>query len=185
MKIYTRQGDKGTSRLADGSCLDKNEGRFRVLGAVDELNSWLGLARALTEDEEVKRFLQTRQEELFEASAELSRGKGPTSLKLRGASAEKFSLRKVRQLEKEIDLWQKPLPQLKKFIYPGGDQRAAFLHLGRTVCRRVEQELMGLKKEEAINKKILIYFNRLSDWLFVLARKINREKGVKEEVWKR
>ncbi len=173
MKIYTRRGDKGTSRLADGSCFNKGDYRFRVLGAVDELNSWLGLARALTEDKKIKRLLQTRQKELFEAGTELGRAKG----------AKKFSLRKVRRLEKEINLWQKQLPQLKKFIYPGGDQGAAFLHLCRTVCRRVEQELMSLKEEE-INGKIISYFNRLSDWLFVLARKINQEKKVREEVWK-
>jgi cob(I)alamin adenosyltransferase len=173
MKVYTRRGDKGTSQLADNSCLNKDDCRFRVLGAIDELNSWLGLARALTEDKKLKRFLQTRQKELFEVGTELGK-----------ARAEKFSLRKVRQLEKEIDLWQKKLPRLKKFIYPGGDQEATFLHLCRTVCRRVEQELMSLKKEEEINEKILIYFNRLSDWLFVLAREINREKGVEEEVWK-
>jgi cob(I)alamin adenosyltransferase len=173
MKVYTRRGDKGTSRLADHSCLNKDDRRFRVLGAIDELNSWLGLARALTEDKKLKKLLQTRQKELFEVGTEIGKAKG-----------EKFSLNKVRQLEKEIDLWQKKLPRLKKFIYPGGDQEAAFLHLGRTVCRRVEQELTSLKQGEVINDKILIYFNRLSDWLFVLARKINQEKGSKEEVWK-
>jgi cob(I)alamin adenosyltransferase len=173
MKVYTRRGDKGTSRLADGSCLNKNDCRFLVLGAIDELNSWLGLARALTEDKKLKKFLQTRQKELFEVSTELGKVK----------KVKKFSLRKVRQLEKEIDFWQRKLPSLKSFIYPGGSQIAAFLHLGRTVCRRVEQELISLKQEEKINGKILIYFNRLSDWLFVLTREINREKGIKEEVW--
>jgi cob(I)alamin adenosyltransferase len=189
MKVYTRRGDKGISELADNSCLDKNDPRFRVLGAIDELNSWLGLTRAFTEDKRLKRILRIRQAELFEVSTELADAKNPTSPSpgagLHGASAKKFSLRKTRKLEKEIDLWQKELPRLKKFIYPGGDQVVALLHLSRTVCRRAEQELVSLKQEEEINSKILIYFNRLSDWLFVLARKINREKGVKEEVWKR
>ncbi len=174
MKVYTRRGDKGTSRLADNSCFDKDDCRFRVLGVVDELNSWFGLTRALTEDKRLKRFLQTRQKELFEASVELSRRKGP----------EKFSLRKVHRLEKEIDLWQKNLPRLKNFIYPGGSQTAVFLHLSRTVCRRAEQELVSLKQKEKINSKILIYFNRLSDWLFILARKVNQEKNIEEEEWR-
>lgn len=174
MKVYSRRGDKGTSQLADGSCFNKDNLRFRALGAIDELNSWLGLTRALVEDRRLEKILQIRQTDLFEVSAELVRTK----------RKKKFSLRKTRRLEKEIDLWQKGLPQLKEFIYPGGGQTAALLHLGRTVCRRAEQELIGLNKEEKINQKILIYFNRLSDWLFILARKVNQEKGIKEEVWK-
>jgi cob(I)alamin adenosyltransferase len=188
MKVYTGRGDKGTSELGDHSCLDKNNLRFRVLGVIDELNSWLGLIRASMDDKKLEKVLQTRQKDLFEVSSQLANAKSPTSSPplagLRRASAKKFSLRKVRRLEKEIDLWQKELPRLKKFIYPGGHQVAAFLHLSRTVCRRAEQELVSLDKEEKINQKILIYFNRLSDWLFVLARKVNQEKGIKEETWK-
>lgn len=174
MKVYTRQGDRGTSRLADGSCLEKDRCQFRVLGAIDELNSWLGLARSSVEDKKLKKVLVSRQRDLFEAGKELGRARG----------SKKFSLKRVRQLEKEINFWQKELPRLRSFIYPGGHQEAAFFHLCRTACRRVEQELVSLKQEEVINEKILIYFNRLSDWLFVLARRVNQEKGVKEEVWK-
>ena len=174
MKVYTRRGDKGLSRLADHSCFDKSDCRFRVLGAIDELNSWFGLVRTLTEDRKLKRFLETRQKELFEAGTELGKTK----------ASKKFSLRKTQQLEKEIDLWQKELPRLKNFIYPGGSQTAALLHLSRTVCRRVEQELVSLEQEEKINLKIITYFNRLSDWLFILARKINQEKGIEEEEWR-
>jgi cob(I)alamin adenosyltransferase len=174
MKVYTRQGDKGGSRLANGSYLEKDRCQFRVLGAIDELNSWLGLVSSLVEDKRLKKILAARQRDLFEAGRELGRVRG----------SKKFSLKRVRQLEKEIDFWQKELPRLKSFIYPGGHQEAALLHLCRTACRRAEQDLISLKQEEAINEKILIYFNRLSDWLFVLARKVNREKGMKEEVWK-
>jgi cob(I)alamin adenosyltransferase len=154
--------------------LDKNNLRFRVIGAIDELNSWLGLAKSLTEDKKLRKILQTRQEDLFEVSSELAKGR----------AKKKFSLRKVRKLEKEIALWQKDLPRLKSFIFPGGSQLSALLHLGRTVCRRVEQELVGLSREEETNKNVLEYFNRLSDWLFVLARKVNQEREVKEETWK-
>ena len=175
MKVYTRRGDRGTSRLADGSCFNKDDCRFRVLGAIDELNSWLGLIRALTEDKKLGKIIQARQTDLFEVGMELADAKGH----------ENFSIKKTRKLEKEINFWQKELPRLKRFIYPGGDQGAAFFHLCRTVCRRVEQELISLKQEEKINGKILIYFNRLSDWLFILARKVNQEKGIKEEEWRR
>lgn len=174
MRIYTKRGDKGTSSLANGKCLDKNNPLFRVIGAIDELNSWLGLVRSLIEDKKLRKILQTRQEELFEVCSELAKERGK----------KKFSLRKVRKLEKEIALWQKKLPRLKKFIYPGGEQSAALLHCARTICRRAEGELVGLSQERKVNKNILAYLNRLSDWLFVLARKVNQEAGVKEETWK-
>ncbi len=175
MKVYTRKGDRGTSQLADKTCLPKNNLRFRAIGAIDELNSWFGLIRAFAaEDRQVEKALRERQKELFSIGTELAKAK----------QKKKFSLRETRKLEKEIDSWRKELPRLKKFIFPSGDKLAALFHLARTVSRQVEQEIVTLNQKEEINEKILVYFNRLSDWLFVLARKINQEKGIKEEAWK-
>jgi len=175
MKVYTKRGDKGTSRLINNQCLEKDNLRFRVIGEIDELNSWLGLVRAFTEDRKLAKILQIRQTELFLIGAELAGMK----------KGKRISLKEVRRLEKEIDQWHKGLPRLENFVFPSGVRSAALLHLARTVCRRAEQNLVSLDQEEKMNKKILAYFNRLSDWLFVLARKVNQEKGVEEEEWKR
>jgi len=175
MKIYTRRGDGGNTCLGNGSCFGKNNLHFQIIGAVDELNSWLGLIRSFFQgNQKLGEILFLRQKELFLLGTELAKVN----------KERKFSKREAKRLEKEIDAWQKELPKLQNFIFPGGDQLAALLHCARTVCRRLEQELVALSLEEKVNKNTLIYVNRLSDWLFTLARKINAEKGIKEEIWR-
>lgn len=172
--IYTKRGDQGKSRLKASQYLAKDGPLFKALGTIDELNSWLGLIRSFNpEDKRLDRTLKSRQTELFLISQELAGYK----------KGKKLSLAKVRKLEKEIDSWQKELKKINHFIFPGGKKLGSLIQVSRAVCRRTEQEVVTLNKEEKINKNILAYFNRLSDWLFILARKINQEQDYQEEVW--
>lgn len=188
MKIYTKTGDGGTTSLFGGKRVDKNSLRIETYGNVDELNSQIGTVIAQNPVNDVTKKLTRIQKELFILGCDLASPnevKVSTSLKLRGASkVPRVKKSMVTKLEREIDKWSTTLPQLKKFILPGGGQIGAKLHLARTVARRVERSIVELASQEKINKNALIYINRLSDWFFVLARLVNKMEDKKEIIWK-
>lgn len=179
MAIYTRRGDRGKTSLYDGDRRSKNNRRICALGAIDELNSQLGFALSLLSrtNGKFKDSLRQLQQDLFEIAAELATasGKPPFSI----------TIKRVHKLERMIDNIEGELPVLANFIFPGGSPVGAALHVARSVCRRAEREMVTLSKKEKVNPNIMMYLNRLSDLLFMLARKINRLDKSPEEIWKK
>ncbi|MFQ5740590.1 MAG: cob(I)yrinic acid a,c-diamide adenosyltransferase [Acidobacteriota bacterium] len=179
MNIYTRTGDQGETSLFSGERVGKDDLRVEVYGTLDELNSVLGLARSLCENDRVQAVLAEIQGELFTAGADLATRSNPRS-RQRPLSEENW-----RRQEKIIDQLSRDLPKLKNFLLPGGSPASSALHLGRSVCRRAERLLVRLMgKEKEVNRELLIYLNRLSDLLFVLARYENVLVGSDEIIWK-
>ncbi|MDI3269956.1 MAG: cob(I)yrinic acid a,c-diamide adenosyltransferase [Bacillota bacterium] len=179
MKIYTRGGDQGETSLFGGQRVPKGSPRVEAYGAVDELNAWVGIcASFLAHEAEWQRRLVEVQGDLFQMGALLAtppeRGKSPT----RGLDE-----RDVLKLEAWIDEAMEEAGELKTFILPGGTREAAFLHGARTVCRRAEREAVRLAGDEPVPLAVLAYLNRLSDWLFALARAVNRRQGVADVPW--
>ncbi|MDF3030212.1 MAG: pduO [Moraxellaceae bacterium] len=175
-KIYTRTGDDGSTGLGDGSRVAKDDVRVEAYGTVDELNACIGLLRAdLPAHHPVQVMLGEVQHDLFDLGGELCI---PGYALLKAAQ--------VDMLEQEIDRLNEHLPMLKEFILPGGSRTAASAHLARTVCRRAERRLHTLaRSEENVGALPLQYLNRLSDYLFVLARTLAREEGGSEVLWNR
>jgi len=166
-RIYTRQGDQGRTRLADGAQVSKSDARVEAYGAVDETNACLGLARLHTAgDETLHAMLGRIQNELFDLGADLA-----TPPAARTAGALRIVEAQVVRLETDIDALNAGLPELTSFVLPGGSPAAAALHLARTVCRRAEREAVRLAEGgEEVGAPALRYLNRLSDLLFVAAR---------------
>jgi len=174
MSVYTKFGDKGTTALVGGGTVSKDHPRVEAYGDVDELNSVLGLAIAFSEKTEVNTYLEKIQKDLFLIGAELA-----------SKSAKKtISPARVGEIEKEIDRLEKELPPLNHFILPGGSKTASLLHHARTVCRRAERKVVLLSNKEKTNPALIIYLNRVGDFLFMLARYVNYKKKVDEIVWK-
>jgi cob(I)alamin adenosyltransferase len=174
-KIYTRTGDDGTTGLADGERVAKHDVRVEALGAVDETNSLIGLL--LTEQgllAAIAEPLRRIQHELFEIGAELA---------LHGY--RKIGPEHVDRLEVELDALNAELPPLTEFVLPGGTRAAAVCHVARTVCRRAERRACVAATTHALNQESLRYLNRLSDLLFVMARRLAREHGAQEVLWRR
>ncbi|MGA7160646.1 MAG: cob(I)yrinic acid a,c-diamide adenosyltransferase [Bacteroidota bacterium] len=178
MKIYTRTGDKGETGLFGGDRVPKDGPRIQAYGAVDELNSLIGIVRALKPKKKVDQILQKIQNDLFVLGADLATRKaGKRSLVPRVGRAH------VSSLEGIIDSLQLSLRPLTSFILPGGTHVASHLHYARTVCRRAERSTVHLSRSEEINENVLVYLNRLSDLLFVLARFANHSEKKKETKW--
>lgn len=179
-KIYTRTGDGGKTRLGDFSEVDKTNPRVEAYGCVDELNAVIGLALAAGGlNEEEVRLLSLVQNDLFDLGADLCRPQEedePEGRVLRIVESQ------VARLEKEIDRINAALERVPSFVLPGGSPGAAWLHLGRAVCRRAERRTWALAAQEVVNPQALIYLNRLSDLLFVMARAANNG-GAQERVW--
>ena len=176
-KIYTKTGDLGDTGLGDGSRVPKDHPRVTAYGTVDELNALLGVFLAQPEiDAPIAELLRSVQNDLFDVGADLClpEKEGETALRVRAAQAER--------LEKAIDQFNERLQPLKSFILPGGTPAAAWCHLARTVCRRAERDVVTLGRTEKINPQVIIYLNRLSDLLFVLARICNRD-GKDDVLW--
>lgn len=171
-KIYTRGGDAGETSLGDGSRVSKLEPLVGAFGAVDELNSLLGWVQAEAPDPRLERI----QNELFDLGADLSVPYATGDGKLR-VTAES-----VERLEAECDAANAALSELRSFILPGGSEAAARLHIARSNCRRVEREVLASAQERTLNPTVLVYLNRLSDLLFILARAANA--GQAEPLWK-
>jgi cob(I)alamin adenosyltransferase len=180
MKIYTKTGDKGDTALFGGKRVDKDNSRIKAYGTVDELNSVIGLAVAEVRSEEVKSVLLKIQNELFTVGSDLAT---PEENINSSKYVSRIDEQNTIHLENIIDRFDSKLPGLTNFILPGGIKGAAFLHNARTICRRAEREIVSLSKEEKTNPSILIYLNRLSDLLFVLARYENFVSGIDDIPW--
>jgi cob(I)alamin adenosyltransferase len=183
-RIYTRTGDDGTTALGSGERRKKHDLRIAAYGTVDELNACLGIARLHTAGEaNVDAMLARIQNDLFDLGADLctpeqSKGKGPGGARLTVTDAQ------VTRLEQEIDALNAELSSLRSFVLPGGTPAAAYLHLARTVCRRGERLIVELadRPDEEVSAVALKYVNRLSDFLFVASRFLNR-KGADDILW--
>ncbi len=186
-RVYTRTGDKGMTRLVGGARVPKDSPRVESYGAIDELNSVIGLARVFNAEEppgpareRLEGILRRLQNELFDLGSELAT---PANAAYEGMF--RVGDDDVRALERLIDECQKDLRPLQSFVLPGGGRVSASLHLARTVCRRAERDILRLSREEAIGESVLPYMNRLSDVLFVLARWIGAQRGERESLWER
>lgn len=178
MKIYTRTGDDGTTSLFSGGRVPKSHLRVESYGTVDELNSLLGLARAHQPSPLTDADLARVQHQLFNLGADLA-----TPLDAPTKHVVRMDAETVAWLEQSIDRMTSELPALTYFILPGGSPAAATLHVARTVCRRAERLVTQLQTDEAIGEHVLPYLNRLSDYLFTLARWENLQAGIPEEKW--
>ena len=177
MKIYTKTGDEGKTSLFDNSRVWKSDQRIMSYGAVDELNSSLGIALSLELDPEIKDILIKLQNDLFIVGSDLA-NPNMSDKKIR-TTPEMITF-----LEQKIDLLEPQLEPLTSFILPGGTLLASILHLSRTISRRAETHVIALLQNEEINKDAAIYLNRLSDLMFILARAINPRKNISDIVWK-
>ena len=182
MKIYTRTGDAGSTGLFGGPRVAKDDARIEAYGTVDELNATIGLVRSAGVSESVDKELDQVQHELFSIGAELATPK-PDEHGLRVIGQQH-----IGQLENWIDQHESHLEPLKQFILPGGSVAASHLHLARAVCRRSERRvvtLAGLDSDpnKGVSDSVIIYLNRLSDYLFVLSRMVNHQSGVEEVKW--
>lgn len=179
MKIYTKTGDSGKTSLLGGRRVLKSNLRIDAYGTVDELNSFIGLLKDQEVNKKRSEILKEIQDRLFTIGATLATEPGNSSVKRPDLHEEDLEL-----LEKEIDLMEKDLPVLRNFILPGGHQVVSYCHLARTVCRRTERCVIALMETEPVDEIIVKYLNRLSDYLFVLGRKIAKELEVEEVTWK-
>jgi cob(I)alamin adenosyltransferase len=172
-KIYTRGGDAGETSLGDMSRVSKLDPLVQAYGAVDELNSCVGLAQAAARDERLARI----QNELFDLGADLSVPYAADDGKLR------ITQQAIDRLEADCDAANEPLPELKSFVLPGGSEAASRLHVARAVCRRAEREVLDAARSRPVNPLAAVYLNRLSDLLFILARAANVGAG-EEPLWR-
>ncbi|WP_299682589.1 cob(I)yrinic acid a,c-diamide adenosyltransferase [uncultured Tenacibaculum sp.] len=185
MKIYTKTGDKGTTALFGGTRVPKNHLRIESYGTVDELNSYIGLIRDQEIDDLTKSSLIKIQDELFTVGAMLATPPEKETLK---NGKERLNIPKIDDeaiqfLETEMDRMNDTLPQMTHFILPGGHQTVSFCHIARCVCRRAERLSVALNNEDDVNSNVLMYLNRLSDYLFVLARKLSKDLQADEVKW--
>ena len=181
LKIYTRTGDRGDTGLFGGGRVAKDDPRVEAYGEVDELNAAIGLARAIELMPRIDEVLVPIQRDLFSLGALLAT---PDREKMR-AQLDKARIdeERIAQLERAIDVGEGELEPLKAFILPGGTPKAAALHVARTVCRRAERRVVALRAHVELPDLVVIYLNRLSDLLFVLARVANRRAGAGEVTW--
>jgi cob(I)alamin adenosyltransferase len=177
-KIYTRTGDEGQTSLIGGMRVPKNHPRIEAYGDVDELKSWIGLIRDQEIDIIHKKVLIEIQDRLFTIESHLAAG-APELI----ANLPQISEKHAGKLESEIDRMNETLPPLSNFILPGGCQAASMCHVARTICRRAERRIISLGEEAPVNPQIIQYINRLSDYLFVLARGITQESNGTESPW--
>ncbi len=178
MKIYTRTGDQGTTSLFSGGRVPKHHLRVESYGTVDELNSVLGLARAHQPSAPTDEALARIQHQLFNLGADLA-----TPLDAASRHVVRMDAESIAWLEESIDRMTAELPALSYFILPGGSVVGATLHVARTVCRRAERLVAALQEQEPIGEHALPYLNRLSDYLFTLARWENQQGGISETKW--
>ena len=178
MKIYTKTGDEGETALFGSGRVSKASPRVAAYGDIDELNAWLGAARAWCADAEIRAALERIQGELFVVGAILAT---PNPARRKG---ERFMLEedRIAALESEIDAWVAELEELKSFILPGGGKAAALIHLARAACRRAERAIVGLGADD-LPDTLIPYVNRLSDWFFTCARALNAREGIAETPW--
>jgi cob(I)alamin adenosyltransferase len=179
MKIYTKKGDKGETGLIGGTRVSKASLRIESYGTVDELNSWLGVIR----DGEIKSNYQEQlieiQDRLFTVGSSLACDPEKSSMKI-----PDLLNKDVKLLEKWMDEMDQELEPMRSFILPGGNQTSSFCHVARCICRKAERNVVVLSENEFVAELVLMYLNRLSDYLFVLARKIAKDQGALDHPWK-
>lgn len=185
MKIYTKTGDKGKTSLFGGTRVPKYHLRIEAYGTVDELNSYIGLIRDQKIDPHTTEILLKIQNELFTLGSMLAT---PPEKEILKSGKERLNINKVGEesvelLENEIDQMNESLPPMSHFILPGGHTTVSFCHITRCICRRAERITTLLSDESSINPQILVYLNRLSDYLFVLARKLTIDNQALEIPW--
>lgn len=178
MKIYTKTGDKGLTSLIGGTRVPKYDLRIESYGTVDELNSYIGMIRDQDIDAAQKDILKEIQDRLFTIGASLASDPEKSKMKI-----PDLHLSDIELLEKQMDEMNEVLPELRHFILPGGNQAVSFCHISRCVCRRAERISVHLKEESFVDEKVIIYLNRLSDFLFVLARKLSYDQNIPENQW--
>jgi len=185
MKIYTKTGDKGTTALFGGTRVPKHHIRIDSYGTIDELNSHIGLIRDQNIDEHYQSILINIQDKLFTVGAILATDPEKAILKSGKArlNIPKISDEDIALLEKEMDEMELQLTPMTHFVLPGGHQTVSFCHIARCVCRRAERLASALNEIEPFDPNTLIYINRLSDYLFVLARKLSKDLQAKEVKW--
>ena len=176
-RIYTRGGDQGETSLGDGSRVSKLDSRIAAFGAVDELNAALGVVLAGSCPDDVRAVLVRVQNELFDLGADLS-------VPMEHEARLRVTQSQVDALERDCDRLNSELPELKSFVLPGGTDAAARLHVARTICRRAEREALAASGLHTINPLTVVYLNRLSDLLFILARAANAAGGHEEPLWR-
>ena len=185
MKIYTKTGDKGTTALFGGTRVPKHHTRIESYGTVDELNSYIGLVRDQDIDPRSKEILIHIQNKLFTVGAILANDPEKATLK---SGKERLNIPKISEedislLEREMDVMNDSLPQMTHFVLPGGHTTVSYCHIARCVCRRAERLATLLNQHQSIDPLVLKYLNRLSDYLFVVARKLSHDLKVDEVKW--
>jgi cob(I)alamin adenosyltransferase len=178
MKIYTKTGDKGQTSLIGGTRVPKHHLRIESYGTVDELNSYIGLIRDQQLSEYQQNLLKEIQDRLFTIGSALASDPEKSKMKIPDLHQEDIEL-----LEKEIDTMTAELPELRHFILPGGSNAISFCHLARCVCRRAERICVHLSEDSFVDEKVMVYLNRLSDYLFVLSRKLCFDNQIEENKW--
>lgn len=179
MKIYTRTGDDGTTGLIGGSRVKKHNIRLEAYGTIDELNSYIGLIRSMQTDEHTDMVLEIIQNKLFVIGANLATDDSIDLIK-KQLPCKKAD---IELLEKEMDTMNENLPELRNFILPGGCQASSFCHVARTVCRRAERRIVDLAENNEVDPILIKFVNRLSDYLFVLSRKVTLDQKAPEILW--
>jgi len=178
MKIYTKTGDQGLTSLLGGTRVPKSHLRIECYGTIDELNSYIGLVMCQKIDSHSIMMLKEIQDRLFTIGASLAADPEKSKMKIPDLLDSDITL-----LEQEMDVMNALLPELKHFILPGGNTVVAYCHVARCVCRRAERLTVQLAMESFVDEKMTIYLNRLSDYLFVLARKLNLDAKTDENIW--
>jgi len=178
MKIYTKTGDKGLTSLIGGTRVQKFHLRIECYGTVDELNSYIGLIMCQGIDIHYQKTLKEIQDRLFTVGAALASDPEKSRMKIPDLHDQDIVL-----LETEMDSMNEVLPELKHFILPGGNTVVSYCHVARCICRRAERLTVQLASESFVDEKMTIYLNRLSDYLFVLARKLNQDAKTDENIW--
>jgi cob(I)alamin adenosyltransferase len=178
-KVYTKTGDKGQTSLIGGARIPKFDIRIEAYGTVDELNSYVGLIRDQAIDEHAREILIEVQDRLFTIGSLLAADPVKNKMTLPQVSESDIKL-----LEEEMDSMDKTLPEMKSFVLPGGHTTVSFCHIARCVCRRAERCVLKLNEQEPLNELIYKYLNRLSDYLFVLSRKLTMDLNAPETPWK-
>jgi len=179
MKIYTKTGDRGDTRLFDGTRVRKHDDRVEAYGDVDELNSFIGAAASFLKDEGLISMLAEVQKDLFSVGAQLA----DPGFSQQTRAKFQIPRERITALENGIDGFETELRPLRQFIIAGGGNGGAFLHVARTVCRRAERRVVSLSEKVDVNPIVIEYLNRLSDFLFVMARVVNHREGKEEILW--
>lgn len=179
MKVYTKTGDKGQTSLIGGTRVPKSHIRIESYGTVDELNSYIGLIRDLSEDAHVNAILVEVQDRLFTIGSMLASDPVKSKMKIPDLLDSDITL-----LEKEIDRMNETLSEMRSFVLPGGHPTVSHCHIARCICRRAERKIVDLAEVDEVTERVQIYVNRLSDYLFVLARKFSHDLQAIEMPWK-